>query len=319
MGAPELWFRGEAAGGPVSSPGGSIHDFGDGMYLTDRFDVAKMYATTRTAQADKQVVVAVMLEITGRPRVLDLRTDSRWKAHFSQPGGEKVLELLETGRMNEIYGKTFDAFMKANNLDRSHFDIIIGPEYVRGGNQICIVQNGSTPSPLATQLRSQFKPVTVGTMGPPPKAQYRPPQIRSWNASPVSLGQKFTMPNNPLRRVAGNQNAMAAIGIALEAGAGWLQDRAIAAEVRRRIETDYRDYVQQALNRGDGVLVIIYMDEWILPDVNGFHPKMLAGVGVQSGRTQEDALDTYRSRPNLTPGSSSHCRIYETYQWVSGS
>jgi len=39
--AEQTWFRGEAVGGPVSTPGGSIHDFGDGMYLTSRLDVAQ--------------------------------------------------------------------------------------------------------------------------------------------------------------------------------------------------------------------------------------------------------------------------------------
>ncbi len=320
MGTPELWFRGEAAGGPVSTPGGSIHDFGDGMYLTDRFDVAKMYAETRTSQVDKQVVVAVIIgpDTVRSDRILDLRTDARWKAHFAQPGGERVLELLETGRMNEIYGKTFDSFLKANNLSRSQFDVIIGPEYVRGGSQMCIVQHGSAPSQLSIQLRSQFKPAMVGSVGPPPKAQYRAPEIRSVSR-PISLGENFTMPNNPLRRMARNQNAVAAIGIAFESGMFWLQQKGIAREVRRRLETDYRDYVQQALNRGEGVLAIIYMDEWVLPDVNGFHPKMMVGLAVQSGSTQAEAMERYRSRPNLTPGPSANCRLYETYQWISGS
>ena len=47
----ETWFRGEGAGVAPGKPGGSSHDFGDGMYLTDRQNVAEVYAARRAAGA----------------------------------------------------------------------------------------------------------------------------------------------------------------------------------------------------------------------------------------------------------------------------
>lgn len=327
MGNLELWMRGEAAGGPVAMPGEWIHDFGDGMYFTDQHKVARMYAEKNAASPDQQRIVGVVID-TSKYRVLDLRDTTKlegqkWAEQFSPktPGGEKLFEVISSGTLNKMYGTVFDTFLRANNLNRNDYDLIIGPEYVRGGMQMCVVQKGAGPSALALQLRSEFKTISVGPAGPPQtaKAVYRPPQIRSVTPRPVSLGDRFTMPNNPLRRVAANQNAMAALGIAFEAAGFWYQQKEMAAEVRRRLETKYRDYVQQAFSRGEGVLAIIYINEWILPDVNGFYPKMLAGVAVESGPTQDDAFYTYRSRQNLTPGPSPNCRIYEMYQWVSAS
>lgn len=317
MGTPNLWLRGEAAGGPVSSPGGSIHDFGDGMYLTDRFDVAKQYAETRTADPSRQLIVAVTVDFRGL-KVLDLREDARWGDYFKDPGGDRVKELIESGRMNELYGQTFNDFLKKNNIDRTKFDLIIGPEYVRGGLQMCVVQKGSSPSELAVRLRSQFKPATVGPPQPVAKRPYQSPQVVSTGPIPRSLGENFTMPNNPMRRMARNQNAMAALGIALESGMMWLQQKGIAREVKRRLETSYKNYLQQAFDRGEGVLVIVYMEEWILPDVNGFHPKMMLGVGVEAGRTRDLAMDKHLSTPSITPGpSSTLSRPFEQYQWIS--
>lgn len=315
MGTPELWFRGEAAGGPVAEAGKFVHDFGDGMYLTDRFEVAKMYAETRTSAVDQQRIVAIVTDFRGRGlQVLDLRTDQRWKTYIEHPYQEHFVNKIKNsnGVLNEEYSQLFNTFLQQHKIDRSTLDVIIGPELVRGGNQVCIVQKGSAPSTLAMQLRSEFKAVTVGPPGQPSNATkrpYSPPQMRSFQPT-VPIGEK-------LRRVARNQNAMAAVGIAFESGMDWLQQKGIAREVQRRIETDYRDYVQQAFNRGDGVLVIVYMQEWILPDVNGFHPKMMQGMSVHAGRTREEALANYNSRPNLTPGPSANCRTYEMYQWIT--
>src|SRR5687768_7715090 len=104
-----IWYRGEAAGGPVSQPGGSIHDFGDGTYLTDKLEVARLYAKARApGQPNRQAVLVVSLKTSELGCILDLRTDSRWSEFFRKtPGGSMLLELIKSGRMNENYGRTF--------------------------------------------------------------------------------------------------------------------------------------------------------------------------------------------------------------------
>jgi len=305
----ETWFRGEAVGGPVSSPGGHIHDFGDGMYLTDRYDIAKMYAETRApGQVNLQRVVAIQLNTAEMGRVLDLRTDPRWTAYFNGPGGKQALDIIKTGRMNEFYGESFENFLKVNKIYRDQYDAIVGPEYVRGGIQVCIVQNGNQPSSLATNIRAMFKDVTSG----PPKLPEQPKMSWQFGELPASV----TVPNSKFRQMAGNQNAMAAIGVALESGLMWLGDIGIERNVRRQLETTYAMAIQNILNRGDGVLVIMEMQEWKIPDFNGMRGRMLLSVSVIGGRTQADALDEWRRTPRFLQGADPGWQTFERYGWI---
>jgi len=78
--APETWFRGEAIGVPPARPGAHLHDFGDGLYLTDSPAVAADYARTRAgAEVGAARRFSVPVEID-RLRVLDLTQDVRWQA-----------------------------------------------------------------------------------------------------------------------------------------------------------------------------------------------------------------------------------------------
>ena len=153
----ETWFRGEAAGGPVSTPGGHIQDFGDGMYLTDRLDVAREYAAGRApGQPDRQMVQSVTFDPKALGRILDLRTDGRWTEYVRKdPLNRRAYEIVQTGRLNETYGEMFQAFLETYGLDRSQFDAIIGPEFVRGGTQLCIVNPNGQASRLAAQIRAK--------------------------------------------------------------------------------------------------------------------------------------------------------------------
>lgn len=45
--AREKWWRGAGAGVAPSTPGGALHDLGDGVYLSNDRAVAETYARTR--------------------------------------------------------------------------------------------------------------------------------------------------------------------------------------------------------------------------------------------------------------------------------
>jgi hypothetical protein len=149
----ETWYRGEGTGVPPSSLGGAIHDFGDGLYLTNDPAVAKQYATTRAgslAGSTPSVTVATFQRsLLGR--ILDLTTDLRWKQYLSEGVGSYTNEGL-IKLANEHYWKIFQGFLEKNNLKLDNFDSIIGPEFVRGGNQICI----RNPA-IAVSIRNLFK------------------------------------------------------------------------------------------------------------------------------------------------------------------
>ncbi len=304
----ETWFRGEAAGGPVSKPGGSIHDFGDGTYLTDRYDVAKLYATTRTTDANKQVVLTTNIDPSSLGRVLDLRTDPRWAQFFNGPGGKQALDIIKTGRMNEMYGETFESFLKANKIDRNQYDIIIGPEYVRGGNQLCIVHKNGQPTPLVGQIRASFKLVSSGPIGVTPAKL----PANSGTGVPDLRG----MPKGAGGRMMRNQNAAAAIGMALAGGIQWLGDKGIQWRIEEDLKTKHATAIENILNRGEGVLIIIHMQEWAYPDFNGMRARAYHGISLAGGSSQDDALNKWRSVPRLLQGPAKGWRCFENYGWI---
>ncbi|HTH37308.1 MAG TPA: hypothetical protein VL572_05040 [Pyrinomonadaceae bacterium] len=308
----ENWFRGEAAGGPVSSAGGSIHDFGDGTYLTDSFAVAKLYAQTRTSDPTKQVVLSTTLDTASLGRVLDLRTDARWADYFKGPGGQQALDIIKTGRMNEMYGKTFESFLKHNNIDRNQYDAIIGPEYVRGGNQLCLVHKDGKPTPLVDKVRGTFKVVTSVPNGPS-----QPPIVP--NKGMTKMPDLSGMPKSMGGRIMRNQNVAAAIGTALAGGIQWIGDKGIAMRIEDDLQTKYKAGIEAILKRGEGVLVIIHMKEWLIPDFNGMRGRMYLGISLSGGSSQEDAMANWKAVPRLLQGPGSGWRCYDNYAWIPPS
>jgi hypothetical protein len=153
----EVWFRGEGAGVAPSRPGGSLHDFGDGLYFTDSEDVAKIYAAKRMATVESRLVFSLTLERSSLGRVLDLTADSRWHKFMTASNdpllvGRSRLSLYRIKQ--ELYGQFFEEFLKENKIDISSFDAVIGPEYNLGGKQLCILYKNGQPSKLALRLRA---------------------------------------------------------------------------------------------------------------------------------------------------------------------
>lgn len=160
----ETWFRGEGVGVAPSRAGGSLHDFGDGMYLTDSPEVARMYAATRAANPREQRVLAVSVDRASIGRVLDLSSDSRWDKFLNDTSDPMLVnrsrKQLIMGH-HEKYGHFFEEFLKKYNIKLSSYDAVIGPELVRGGNQMCVLHKNGRPSNLSTRLRHRFKSLSV--------------------------------------------------------------------------------------------------------------------------------------------------------------
>jgi Domain of unknown function (DUF4157) len=175
----ETWFRGEATGVAPASPGGVIHDFGDGLYLTNDPNVATQYAELRaSAQPSTGRVLSATFERNLLGRVLDLTQDVRWQRFVQtrMPSGVTYEQLIRMA--NENYWRFFQQFLQENNLLLESFDTIIGPEYVRGGTQVCV----RNPS-IAAQIRALLRP---GLPGVPPRGGNAPPE----EPPPSTTGQR---------------------------------------------------------------------------------------------------------------------------------
>lgn len=155
----DVWFRGEGVGVAPASPGSTpAHDLGDGMYLTDRQDVAKRYAEMRSPEPAGQRVYSVTVN-TGSLKVLDLTRDERWKQYMQplKPGMPSNETFIK--QANENYGKFFQSFCKQHKINLNDYDAVIGPEYVRGGKQMVILSKGGKPAPLQATVRGNFRVV----------------------------------------------------------------------------------------------------------------------------------------------------------------
>ena len=112
-----------------------------------------------------------------------------------------------------------------------------------------------------------------------------------------------------------NQNAMAFLGMALGAGLQWLGDIGIRRNIENQLKTTFAKRIGEEFAQGNGVLVIIRMQEWARPDFNGMRARGLLGVYVEGGKTQEEALEKWR-QPKLLQGPPEGWRDYEEYMWL---
>ena len=135
--APETWFRGEAEGvpsAPDAGPGrrGVVHDLGEGIYLTDRLEVAEEYAEIRSPDPKLRRVMEGDVDPKKLGRVLDLTEEPDFMTPF------KALKKTLPQPSGEPYRNLFENFLKKKGLKLEDFDVIIGPEGVRDGKQMCI-------------------------------------------------------------------------------------------------------------------------------------------------------------------------------------
>jgi len=207
----ETWYRGEGIGVAPAKAGGHDHDFGEGMYLTDRKDVAEVYAARRATTPDGRRVYVVTVERASLGRVLDLSLDARW-SHFMNDTSDKYhmgksrLDYVKI--KHEIYGKYFNDFLALHKIDIKSYDAVIGPEYNLGGNQICILHKNGLKTKLHERVRALFRLVTLSG----PKAQAPVGQ----KPGPVQL-PKGQLPKGqlPKLRVRAGLRTVARTGVAM--------------------------------------------------------------------------------------------------------
>jgi hypothetical protein len=309
----ETWYRGEADGVAASRPGADLHDFGDGLYFTSDMDVAKLYASTR-ANGNTQLtrVYEVAVDQTKLGRALNLTTNQRWAQFLKEsatpatPTNEQLIRLA-----NENYGRVFQAFLQQEGIDLRHYDSVIGPEFVRGGKQLCLLMKNGQPSRAAVNVRADFKLIFSGGR-----------EVETTTVPPVNVGSAPAVPidipttNSRVGRALGNQAAVATVGIMLESMLMTIGDMGINRQVRRELQSRYGSAIARYLSQGQGVLVIIGLAQWQQEDFNGFKGRMFLTVNIQPGPTAEAAMRSWHSQPHLLPGAPAGYEAIDEYSWI---
>jgi hypothetical protein len=304
----ETWYRGESEGVAPSRPGGSIHDLGDGVYYTDTRGVAVEYAKMRS-QGDLDSTRAYEVEIdVGAMKVLDLTKDPRWSVYLRERVSPRdTMTREQMMRSSELYGQFFEEFLEKNNINVDHYDAVIGPEINRGGKQMCVRYRNGRPTPLHERIRSDQRLFYRG-------GKELPPPIS------VPTTEEIFQMKSPLRRAAGIQGAAAVVGFALGEAAMWLEDLVIRSQVREQIDSNYARAIDNVAARGDGLLVIVVLEEWAGPDDAGRKKKYFLMATVRGARTAKAAVtgwaqDVLAGRVNMPSPTNENRRRVEKYAW----
>jgi hypothetical protein len=112
-----------------------------------------------------------------------------------------------------------------------------------------------------------------------------------------------------------NQDAMAILGQALGIAIQRIGDIGIQNRVRTELETTRAGEIRQILSRGEGVLVIIRLQEWILPDFNGMRARTLLEICLKAGADQQDALRKW-ALPSYKRVPPDGWQAVENYVWI---
>jgi hypothetical protein len=126
----------------------------------------------------------------------------------------------------------------------------------------------------------------------------------------------FNEAPTPVRRVLTDQQIGAFLGLALGAFLQWLGDLGIQREVDRRLKTELAPQIQSILERGDGVLIVISLEETEQEDNNGKRARLLLAVYVHGGKTESEARASWENTPRLLRGPAKGWRTVTQYGWI---
>lgn len=310
----ETWYRGEATCGAASKPGGgALHDIGEGVYFTSDKEVAKQYADTRAAKlGSKESSRAYRVDMDmSKMRILDLTKNPKWNNYLSrkQTATHTTRDLIKLA--NENYSRFFEAFMKEQKLSLRNYDAVIGQEFVRGGKQLCVLLRNGRQTSLHTEIRSKFSLIYSGGK----EVSIKQHATSKFQLPPDSM--RILQPNNRMRRAAGSKGAVFLLGLALGGLAQWLGNIAIERRIRKEVETTHAKYINTVFAKGQGVLLIICLQEWERPNDIGMRVRNFLSLYIQGGVSQQQALHAWTSTPKLLQGPPKGWRVVTQYVWMA--
>jgi hypothetical protein len=280
------------------------------VYYTSDRQVAKMYADSRAIDSGTGSRAYVARVDMSTMRVLDLTKDPRWKAYLSsQPTPQSSVEQL-IRMANENYSRFFEAFLKNNKINLAHYDAVIGPEFVRGGKQMCVLLKVGKQ----TSHHAAIRAVSEIFYANGKEVLLRPASPRPVQQLPSAI--QVLTPKSRVGRVAGNQAAAAMIGVALGGLAQWLGGIGIERKIRTEIETTHAKQIEAITARGEGVLLIIGLMEWETPNDLGMRSRSFLSVNVQGGSTKQAAIEQWQMIPRLLQGAPKGWRVITQYAWL---
>jgi hypothetical protein len=289
--APETWLRGQGTGVAASSPGGAVHDLGDGLYLTNSPDVASQYASIRAAslKGSSPEVLSGNFERSDLGRVLDLTQNVQWQSFLSSKpvaSGQTYEALIRLANQN--YWPIFNEFLRKHNLDLNNYDTIIGQEFVRGGNQACI-RNRT----IAQRIMGLMRPYTPDAKAAE-KEDATTPMLPGGSVPGVPVKSQYSV---PARITAGGLLAVQAASFVV----GKIGDKVQEDLAQERVERVVKNFYQTQADFPElGAWVTIYWQ--VINHADAGSVRTFFDVSVQTGTTELEAkkapYTSYRNLPD---------------------
>src|SRR5262249_17267283 len=160
------------------SPGD--HDLGPGMYMTFDPELAVRYAQIRRVDVQALepgapgIVLQVEAEVSELGRVLDFYHDSALRSDWETfVSGQRLGDVVLEGGPAKVYNLYLENWLRSRGTSTENFDVIIGPEYHRGGTQVCIRNNDIADRLVrrATEWARAHEPLA------PAYPEVRPPKL----------------------------------------------------------------------------------------------------------------------------------------------
>lgn len=297
-GAIRVFWRGgslrEMPGKGSAKVGAHVHELGEGISFTDREDVAEQYAVLREPNNKaNRYTMAIKVDLS-KYRVLDLTTNQAWTAfikRFFTDRGHDVKVLL---KHQEAYRATVDMFLARQNDARENYDLIIGPEAIRDGNQLCIRYTLRTEALRGTIVQAWER---LGSRGGAAASGARPGAPQTTPAARRGVGAPA-----PYKRVVGRGGvivsaAKKAAGAPVDAAISTAAkaQRAISTQATKTTRTDSRPRFSAAL-KGAIAELIARAILWILSSIadHFMHKRVKEELEKLHKRQIEEALEQGR-------------------------
>lgn len=227
------------------------------------------------------------------------------------PGRNIALVASEGNTLNDVNSPIVRNFSDKVNAKMDRPRVLHGAQdqYAgfRGGATVFLPDGRAFFLPDADAVKEFYELIGRPTI----KGSYRIPV-----AGPVPvISARGILQNGKVQGVLRNQEAMAVLGQALGVSIQMFGDYAVQRKIRQELETTHAGEIMDNLSRGNGVLVIIRMQEWVVPDFNGMRARGLLGVYVEGGATQNEALASWQ-KPRLVKEAPLGWRSFENYAWI---
>ena len=249
--------------------------------------------------------------------VLDLTRDPNWSSYLPSLESFREVSPSNNSSANKIQHMKalFREFLKKNSIDLNNYGAVIGPNFVYGGKQLCILYRNGKPSPIQAKVWSSARPDLPGWQAGTGYARNHSRALCKLNTGTVTIDTIPTV-NSNIRRMAANQLGVAVLGQLLGEAILAIRAGGVQRQVEENLKTKKKDAIATYLSRGQGVLVIVSLKVWKYQNFNYQKSTNLIHVYIQPGVTPNEAIRNWYKTPRYIKGPPEGWDRTERFAWI---